>query len=141
MVAFEGSEMKKIGFLCLVYLAVLCIPVSWGYPDELANELRALAQHEAQYKDVRERVLSYGYVPDGDLSEEWEISQAFQLRDINGWVEVMHCWPTGRSDCQYRFRLGDKFHLFLYTKYECLDEQAFCDLPFAEWEIVDLREE
>jgi len=115
-----------------------------GDADELAKELRVEEIRGFQpgdpYESVRERVIGYGYQLDGDLSEEMGYSQAFQLRDINGWTEVTHCWPTGASQCEYRFRWDDSFNLFLHTEGECYDEQSFCDLPFSgKWRIEAIR--
>lgn len=111
---------------------------------ELAKELRVQEigrfQPGDHYESVRKRVIGYGYQLDGDLSEEMGYSQAFQLRDINGWTEVTHCWPTGASQCEYRFRWNNRFYLFLYTAGECYDEQSFCDLSFSgEWRVEDIR--
>ena len=136
--------MKNIVFIYFYYLSVVCISFAHSDEDELARELRveqirAFEQGDS-YESVRERVIGYGYQLDGDLSEEEGYSEAFQLRDINGWTEVTHCWPTGASQCEYRFRWNDRFYLFLYTEGECYDEQSFCDLPYSgKWHIEDIR--
>jgi len=137
--------------MSLIAVAIASIPCSksvvtetYAANTELEKELRVQEIRRFQpgdpYESVRERVIGYGYQLDGDLSEEMGYSQAFQLRDINGWAEVTHCWPTSASQCEYRFRWNDRFYLLLYTEGECYDEQSFCDLPYSgKWSIEDIR--